>query len=46
MREWNDIRQNTNPKRILVSRNGQEEEIDPPNLSDEDGTYWEDEQGK
>ncbi|XP_057538377.1 uncharacterized protein LOC130815879 [Amaranthus tricolor] len=45
MREWNDIRQNTNPKRMLVSRNGQEEEIDPPNLSDEDGTYLEDEEG-
>ena len=39
MREWNDIRQDTNLRRILVSRNGQEEEIDPPNLSDEDGTY-------
>ena len=45
MREWNDIRQNTNPRRILVSRNGKEEEIDPPNLSDEDGTFWEDEYG-
>ena len=38
MREWNDIRQDTRPKKILVSRNGQEEEIYPPNLSDEDGT--------
>ncbi|XP_057550663.1 uncharacterized protein LOC130828721 [Amaranthus tricolor] len=45
MLEWNDIRQNTNPKKILVSRNGREEEMDPPNLSDDDGTFLEDEQG-
>ncbi|XP_057526371.1 uncharacterized protein LOC130805605 [Amaranthus tricolor] len=46
MREWIDIRQNTNPKRMLVSKNGQEEEIDPPSLSDGDGTFWVDEQEK
>ena len=45
LREWNDIRQDTRPKKILVARNGQEEEIYPPNLSDDDGTYLEDEEG-
>ena len=45
MREWTDIRQNTNPKRLLVLKNGQEEELDPPSLSDGDGTFIGDEQG-
>ncbi|XP_057532797.1 uncharacterized protein LOC130810672 [Amaranthus tricolor] len=45
MKEWTDIRQNTNPKRLLVLKNGQEEELDPPSLSDGDGTFITDEQG-
>ena len=44
MREWEEIRQDTRPKKILVSRSGQEEEIYPPSLSDEDDTYIEREQ--
>ncbi|XP_057543336.1 uncharacterized protein LOC130821562 [Amaranthus tricolor] len=46
MREWNEIRQDTKPKKILVAKNGQEEEMYPPNLSDDDGTYIEDKEGK
>ena len=45
MREWNEVRQDTRPKKILIARNGQEEEIYPQNLSDDDGTYLEDEEG-
>ena len=45
MREWDEIRQDTRPKKILVSRNGQEEEIYPPKLSDDDGTFIIDENG-
>ena len=39
MREWDEIRQDTRPKKILVSRDGQEKEIYPPNLSDNDSTF-------
>ncbi|XP_057543874.1 uncharacterized protein LOC130823266 [Amaranthus tricolor] len=45
MREWNEIRQDTRPKKILVAKNGQEEEMYPPNLSDDDGTYIRDDEG-
>ena len=40
MRKWEEIRKDTKPKKILVSRNRKEEEIYPPTPKDElDGTY-------
>ena len=46
LREWEDIRQDTRPKKILITRNGQEEETYLPTPRDEpDGTYIEDEEG-
>ena len=36
LREWEEIRQDTKPNKTLVSSNGQEEEIYPPNHNDEE----------
>ena len=40
MQEWEEIRQDTKPKTILVARNGKEEEVEPTTSKNyPDGTY-------